>query len=61
MINRTVSTKLGEVHFAIEEIHDSIELAKLRKDLKEYCKQETLGLVRLLEKMRVMEEQNGEV
>jgi hypothetical protein len=30
-------------------------LAKLRKDLLDYCRQDTLGLVRLLEKMRGME------
>ena len=34
---------------------DFAELSKLRAALLEYCKQDTLGLVRLLEKMRVME------
>jgi hypothetical protein len=30
-------------------------MARLRKALLEYCRQDTLGLVRLLEKMRGME------
>jgi hypothetical protein len=34
------------------EISDPAELARLRKALLEYCRQDTLGLVRLLEKMR---------
>jgi hypothetical protein len=45
----------SEAYFAMEDIQDPIELAKLRKDLMEYCKQDTLGLVHLLEKMRTME------
>ena len=36
-------------------ISDPAELARLRKALLEYCRQDTLGLVRLLEKMRGME------
>jgi hypothetical protein len=36
------------------EISDPAELARLRKVLMEYCRQDTLGLVRLLEKMRSM-------
>jgi hypothetical protein len=31
---------------------DPKELARLRKALLEYCRQDTLGLVRLLEKMK---------
>jgi hypothetical protein len=31
------------------------ELARLRKALLEYCRQDTLSLIRLLEKMRGME------
>jgi hypothetical protein len=29
-------------------------LAKLRKDLLDYCRQDTLGLVRLVEKLRAI-------
>ena len=36
------------------EISDPAELARLRKALLKYCRQDTLGLVRLLEKMRSM-------
>jgi hypothetical protein len=39
----------------VGEISDRADLARLRKALLEYCKQDTLGLVRLLEKMRGME------
>jgi hypothetical protein len=45
----------SEAYFAMEEIPDPAELSKLRKALLEYCRQDTLGLVRLLEKMRAME------
>jgi hypothetical protein len=45
----------SEAYFAMEEIADPAELSRLRKALLEYCKQDTLGLVRLLEKMREME------
>ena len=38
----------------VGEISDPKELARLRKALMEYCRQDTLGLVRLLEKMRSM-------
>ena len=38
----------------VGEISDPAELARLRKALLEYCRQDTLGLVRLLEKMRSM-------
>ena len=39
----------------VGEIFDPAELARLRKALLEYCRQDTPGLVRLLEKMRAME------
>jgi hypothetical protein len=45
----------SEAYFTMEDITDPAELAKLRKALLEYCKQDTLGLVRLVEKMRTME------
>jgi hypothetical protein len=44
----------SEAYFTMENIADPVELAMLRKALLEYCKQDTLGLVRLLEKMRAM-------
>ncbi len=37
---------------ATGNISDPAELARLRKALLEYCRQDTLGLVRLLEKLR---------
>ena len=43
----------------VGEISDPAELARLRKALLEYCLQDTLGLVRLLEKMRSMEGEDG--
>jgi hypothetical protein len=45
----------SEAYFTMESIADPAELSRLRKALLEYCKQDTLGLVRLLEKMREME------
>jgi hypothetical protein len=45
----------SEAYFTMGEISDPAELALLRKALLEYCRQDTLGLVRLLEKMRSME------
>jgi len=42
-------------YFTMGEISDPAELARLRKALQEYCRQDTLGLVRLLGKMRSME------
>jgi hypothetical protein len=45
----------SEAYFAMEEISDPSEQARLRKALLEYCLQDTLGLVRLVEKMRAME------
>ena len=45
----------SEAYFAMETIADPAELSRLRKALLEYCKQDTLGLVRLLEKMRSIE------
>jgi hypothetical protein len=41
-------------YFSMETIAVPAELSKLRKALLEYCRQDTLGLVRLLEKMRSM-------
>jgi len=38
----------------METIADPAELSRLRKALLEYCRQDTLGLVHLLEKMRAM-------
>jgi hypothetical protein len=35
-------------YFSMETIADPAELSRLRKALQEYCKQDTLGLVRLL-------------
>jgi hypothetical protein len=49
----------SEAYFAMETIADPAELSRLRKALLEYCKQDTLGLVRLLEKMRSMEAADG--
>ncbi|MDP2658864.1 MAG: DUF2779 domain-containing protein, partial [Candidatus Deferrimicrobium sp.] len=45
----------SEAYFAMETIADPAELSRLRAALLQYCKQDTLGLVRLLEKMRAME------
>jgi len=45
----------SEAYFTMGEISDPAELARLRKALLEYCRQDTLGLVRLLEKMQSME------
>ncbi|MGE5752529.1 MAG: DUF2779 domain-containing protein [Deltaproteobacteria bacterium] len=44
----------SEAYFTMGEISDPKELARLRKALLEYCRQDTLGLVRLLGKMRGM-------
>jgi hypothetical protein len=48
----------SEAYFTMGEIDDPEELGKLRKGLLEYCGQDTLGLVRLLEKMRSMEKES---
>lgn len=45
----------SQAYFAMGEIADPKELARLREALLAYCEQDTLGLVRLLEKMRSME------
>ncbi len=42
----------SEAYFAMAEIAGPAELSRLRKALLEYCRQDTLGLVRLLEKLR---------
>lgn len=44
----------SEAYFTMETIADPAELSRTRRALLEYCKQDTLGLVRLLEKMRAM-------
>ena len=44
----------SQAYFTMGEISDPAELARLRKELLEYCRQDTLGLVRLLEKMRTI-------
>jgi hypothetical protein len=49
----------SEAYFTMETFADPAELARLRKALQEYCKQDTLGLVRLLEKIRSMEAGDG--
>ena len=48
----------SEAYFTMGDIGDPEELRKLRKALLEYCGQDTLGLVRLLEKMRSMEKES---
>jgi hypothetical protein len=45
----------SQAYFTMGEMSDPKELARLRKALLDYCRQDTLGLVRLLEKMRGME------
>ena len=45
----------SEAYFAMEEIPDPAERTKLRAALREYCRRDTLGLVRLLEKMQAMQ------
>jgi hypothetical protein len=45
----------SEAYFAMETIADPAELSRLRRALLEYCRQDTLGLVLLLEKMRAIE------
>ena len=44
----------SEAYFTMETIADPAESSRLRKALLEYCRQDTLGLVRLLEKLRAM-------
>ena len=44
----------SEAYFRMGEISDPAELAKLRKNLLDYCRQDTLGLVRLVEKLRAI-------
>lgn len=44
----------SETYFTMESIADPAELSGLRKALLEYCRQDTLGLVRLLAKMRAV-------
>jgi hypothetical protein len=42
----------SNAYFALGEIRDPAGLARLRSALLEYCRQDTSGLVRLVEKMR---------
>lgn len=49
----------SEAYFAMETIADSVGLSRLRAALLEYCKQDTLGLVRLVEKLRSMEREDS--
>jgi Domain of unknown function(DUF2779) len=42
----------SNAYFAMGEIRDPAGLARLRRALLEYCRQDTSGLVRLVEKMR---------
>jgi hypothetical protein len=51
----SVGEMASQAYFTMGEMSDPKELARLRKALLEYCRQDTLGLVRLLEKMRGME------
>jgi len=44
----------SQAYFTMGEISDTKDLTRLRKALLEYCRQDTLGLVRVLEKMRSM-------
>jgi len=44
----------SEAYFTMGTITDVGELSRLRAALLDYCRQDTLGLVRLLEKMRAM-------
>jgi hypothetical protein len=50
----------SEAYFAMETLADPAELSRLRGALLEYCRQDTLGLVRLLERMRAMERADAE-
>lgn len=45
----------SEAYFAMGEISDPAKLATLREALQVYCGQDTLGLVRLLEKLQAVE------
>jgi hypothetical protein len=45
----------SQAYFTMGEMSDPAEASRLRKALLAYCRQDTLGLVRLLEKMRTME------
>ncbi len=49
----------AEVYFSLERISDPAELARLRKALLEYCRQDTLGLVRLLDTLRSLDAPGG--
>jgi hypothetical protein len=49
----------SEAYFTMGTIAGPAELSKLRAALLEYCRQDTLGLVRLLEKMRILAAADG--
>ena len=49
----------SEAYFTMETMADPAELSRLRKALLEYCKRDTLGLVRLLEMMQGMADAKG--
>jgi hypothetical protein len=42
----------SEAYFALEKSGDAEEQQNLRKSLLEYCRQDSLGMVRILEKMQ---------
>jgi hypothetical protein len=44
----------SEAYFAMESISDPAELGRLRHALLAYCRQDTLGLVRLVDKMQAI-------
>jgi hypothetical protein len=44
----------SQAYFTMGEMSDPRGLARLRKALLDYCRQDTLGLVLLLEKMRAI-------
>ena len=49
----------SEAYFGMASVSDPAELSRLRKALLEYCRQDTLGLIRLLEKLRSLEASDG--
>lgn len=53
---KNLEIKNGEMamnaHFTMTQSHDASEIEKNRKALLEYCKLDTFGMVKILEKMR---------
>lgn len=49
----------SEAYFRLASVSDPGELSRLRQALLEYCGQDTLGMVRLLEKLRSLEASDG--